>query len=133
MQNQAEPSKATLNQQTALGQGVFYALTGIWSLVDIHSFEKVTGPKTDRWLVKTVGTVVTAIGGTLMFAAKRKNISPEISLLGVSSALGLAAIDVIYVSKKRISPIYLLDALAEVAIAGCWAAALNSEKKGADE
>ena len=38
----------------ALTQGAFYALTGIWSIVDIESFERVAGPKTDHWQVKTV-------------------------------------------------------------------------------
>ncbi len=30
-----------------IGQGVFYLATGIWPLVNIQSFEMVTGPKTD--------------------------------------------------------------------------------------
>ena len=34
-----------LQRSVALAQAVFYALTGIWSLVGIRSFQKVTGPK----------------------------------------------------------------------------------------
>ena len=47
----------------------------------------------------------------------------EVVLLAVGSALALAAIDVIYVSNGTISPIYLLDAAAELALAGGWALA----------
>jgi hypothetical protein len=109
----------------ALAQGVFYTLTGIWSLVDIKSFEKVTGPKTDRWLVKTVGVAVTAIGGTLLLAANRREVVPEVSWLAISSAIGLAGIDITYVNKRRISPVYLLDAIAELTLVGGWAFALK--------
>lgn len=112
-----------LRQATALAQGVFYSLTGIWSLLDIESFEKVTGAKTDRWLVKTVGVAVTCIGGALLLAGRRRAVSTEITWLAISSAVGLAGIDVIYVAKRRISPVYLLDAAVELGLAGCWAMA----------
>ena len=113
-------------QTLALTQGAFYALTGIWSIVDIESFERVTGPKTDHWLVKTVGTVVTAIGGTLLLAARRRQITREVTWLAVSSAIGLASVDVVYVSKKRISPVYLLDAAAELVLSAGWVFALKN-------
>jgi hypothetical protein len=32
----------------ALIQGVFYAATGLWALVDLDSFMTVTGPQTAR-------------------------------------------------------------------------------------
>ena len=109
-------------------QGVYYLSTGVWSLVDIASFQKVTGPKTDLWLVKTVGVLVSAIGGALMIAGARRQRGPEIPLLAIGSAAGLAAIDVVYVAKKRISPVYLLDAVAEVGLAGLLASASKRAK-----
>jgi hypothetical protein len=39
----------------SLGQGVFYLATGLWPLLNIRTFERVTGPKTDKWFVKTAG------------------------------------------------------------------------------
>ena len=38
----------------------------------------------------------------------------------MSSAAGLAAIDVYYVSKGRISPVYLLDAVLEAVLLVGW-------------
>jgi len=109
-----------LSQLTALGQGAYYALTGIWAILDIKSFQKVTGPKTDIWLVKTVGALVVAIGAALGMAGLRRNETPEIAVLGAGSAAALGAIDVIYVTRKSISPIYLLDAIAEAGIIAMW-------------
>ncbi|MFH5804425.1 hypothetical protein ACG2DA_10255, partial [Alienimonas sp. DA493] len=54
-----------------VGQGLYYVATGVWPLVHIRSFEFVTGPKTDDWLVQTVGALVLAIGGTLLYGARR--------------------------------------------------------------
>jgi hypothetical protein len=110
----------SIARRVALTQGIYYAITGVWSLVSIRTFEAITGPKTDRWLVKTVGVLVLAIGAVLLRAGRRARPGPEIPLLAVGSAAGLAAIDVVYVAKRRISPVYLLDALAEVGLIAGW-------------
>jgi hypothetical protein len=104
----------------ALAQGVFYVATGLWAVVDLDSFMAVTGPKTDHWLVKTVGILVAVIGAVLLLSWRRGRVPPESVLLAVGSALSLAAVDVIYVSNGTIAPIYLLDAVAEVALALAW-------------
>lgn len=97
-------------------QGAYFAATGVWSLVHIDSFQRVTGPKTDLWLVKTVGALVGVIGGALMAAAVRGRQTDEVRALAMGSAAALAAIDVTYVAKRRISPIYLADAVAELVL-----------------
>jgi len=104
----------------AFAQAAYYLVTGIWPLVSIGTFQKVTGPKTDLWLVKTVGVIVAVIGGVIGSAALRQNKSAEIPMLAIGSAVGLIGIDVIYVAKRRIAPIYLLDALGELVLIGGW-------------
>src|SRR5437868_8374523 len=106
----------------SLAHSAYYLITGVWPLVSISTFQKVTGPKTDAWLVKTVGVLVSIIGAVIGLAARRGNTGPEVKILAVGSALGLAGIDVVYVAQRRIAPIYLLDALAEVLLAGGWMA-----------
>ncbi len=112
----------------SLAQGIFYAATGLWSLVSIRTFQMVTGPKTDLWLVKTVGVLVIVIGGVLIVAARRRQITLELLLLAVGSAIGLTMIDVVYVSRGRISPIYLLDAAVELILVALWAFAWWRER-----
>ena len=111
-------------------QALFYVLTGAWSLVSIRTFQMVTGPKVDTWLVKTVGVLVIVIGAVLGMAGARRQWSPEIPLLAAGSAAGLAGIDVVYVAQKRITPVYLLDALAEVMLIAMWAVAWPKRNKG---
>jgi hypothetical protein len=105
----------------ALLQGGFDVVTGLWPILHLRSFEAVTGPKLEGWLVKTVGALGTVIGGTLLFAGARRRVGPEVRLLGAGTAAAFTAVDVIYTAKRRISPVYLLDAVAETAILAGWA------------
>lgn len=111
----------------SLVQGAYDVLTGLWPLVSMATFERVTGAKTDRWLVTTVGALVTVIGGVLLFAGRRRQVPPELALLGAGSAAALAAIDTVYVARRRISRVYLLDALAEIAFVVAWLAIWRRE------
>lgn len=110
-------------------QGLYGLVTGVWPLVSIETFQMVTGPKTDHlptgreadhWLVMTVGVLVTCIALALLVAAWRRRPSAEVVILAVTSALGLTAIDVIYVSRQVIAPIYLADAAVEVFFITAW-------------
>ena len=99
-------------------QGTYFLLSGLWPLLHYRSFEKVTGPKRDDWLVKTVGVLVACVGGSLILS--RRDPGPGRRFLAMSSALGLTAVDTYFASKGRISKIYLLDAAAEVMFAAAW-------------
>lgn len=105
----------------ALFQGAFYVATGLWPLFDIDSFQVVTGPKIDLWLVRTVGVLVAVIGAVLLLAARHRRVTSEIVILAMGSALGLAGIDLIYALSGRISTIYLADAAVEIGLAALWA------------
>ena len=101
-----------------LAQGVYFLLTGIWPLLSMRTFEMVTGPKVDRWLVKTVGLLVAVIGASLLADASRP--SRGTRLLGAGGAAALGGIDVVYALKGRISKIYLADAVVEALLVGLW-------------
>src|SRR3954447_2511066 len=110
-------------------QGVYYAITGIWPLVSIETFQLVTGRKTDHlvtgregdhWLVNTVGVLVIAIGTTVLFAARRRAFPAEVAVLAIASAIGLTCIDVVYYARGTISAVYLFDAALEMAFVIAW-------------
>lgn len=109
-------------------QGAYYFVTGVWPLLSLRSFMAVTGPKVDTWLVRTVGVLVALIGGALASAGARRAVTPELSGLAAGSALGLATIDTVYATKGRISRIYLLDALVEIALVAGWVLAARGAR-----
>jgi hypothetical protein len=104
----------------ALFQGGFYVITGIWPILHMRSFEAVTGPKTDKWLVKTVGGMITALGGVLFATGLKKGPSDDLVAAAVASASVLTAVDVVYTMRGRIRRVYLLDAVAETALIAAW-------------
>src|SRR4051812_6844251 len=103
-----------------LAQGIFYVGTGLWPVLHFRSFEKVTGPKLDKWLVRTLGGLIAAVGVTLIAGAYDQRRSTALRLLGIGSALALASSDVFYSLRGKISKVYLGDALAEGAIVASW-------------
>lgn len=101
-------------------QGIYFFLTGIWPIVSIGTFMRVTGPKVDLWLVKTVGALIAVIALAILMAAWRGRITPEVRFLAVGSAAALAAVDLVYALSDRIWDVYLLDAAAEIGLIVLW-------------
>jgi hypothetical protein len=110
-------------RKVAAAQGAFFLATGLWPLVSLRSFEVVTGPKLEGWLVKGMGVVLSVIGASVVSSAIRDRVEPETAALVNGVGLGLGLVDVIYVTKRRIKPIYLADAVAEAGFALAWWAA----------
>jgi hypothetical protein len=86
----------------------------------MRTFLKITGPKTDLWLVKTVGIILAVIGLVLAFASRNHEVNLSIAFLGIGSSLGLAVVEFIFVAKRVISPVYLGDAFIELALLMWW-------------
>ncbi len=112
----------------ALAQGIFYVLTGMWPIMNIESFQLVTGPKHDLWLVKTVGAILFVIGITLIITGIRQESMLSTAVLAIGSAVVLAGVDIIYFKKRIIAAIYLLDALAEFLFIAWWTTILFVNK-----
>ena len=110
-------------RRVAAAQAAYFTATGVAPFVSRRAFEAATGPKSEWWLVQTVGLAVTAVGAGLAEAARRDAVSRELAIVAVGTAAGLGAIDVIYVKRGRLRWTYLLDAVAEGAILVGWAAA----------
>jgi hypothetical protein len=98
----------------------------------------ITGPKTDHfpsgrevdhWLVMTAGTLIVAIALSLLLAAWRDRCPGEVVLLAMASSFGLICIDIIYVSRGVIWPVYLADAGIELVLLVAWGVALLTRRK----
>lgn len=121
-------------------QGLYYLVTGLWPLISIETFQMVTGRKTDHlvtgresdhWLVMTVAVLIVAVAITLLLSAFRRRQPMEVAVLALTSAIGLTAIDVIYVSRGTIAPIYLADAVLEVILIALWILVLSRQSRSA--
>ncbi len=104
----------------ARAHGVFNVLGGAWPLLHRRSFEAVFGPKADEWLQYTVAGLLVTSG----LSQIRASCSPEggrhAARTGMSTAVVLLTIDLVYVPRGRIAPTYLLDALMEAGWLMAW-------------
>jgi hypothetical protein len=88
-----------------LVQAAYLIATGIWPLVHYRSFEAVTGPKTDAWMVQTVGAVAVVLGIAAATSDRRRSL-----VLSVGSTLAFGVTEVAPALRGRIRKVYLLDA-----------------------
>lgn len=107
---------------TALSRahGAFNVLGGAWPLLHMRSFEAVSGPKTDRWLVRTVAGLLVVNGAVLLSAGPSAEAQRQARVLGLGTAATLAVVDLVHGLSGRISRVYLLDAAAEAGWVAAW-------------
>lgn len=110
-------------------QGLYFFVTGIWPLLSIDTFQMVTGPKTDLWLVQTVGVLIAVIGAVLLLALWRRRATAEVIVLALASAVALFGVDVVFVARNVVDRVYLLDAAAEAGLVVLWMGALILEAR----
>jgi hypothetical protein len=113
----------------AAAHGLFNLLTGLWPLFHYRSFEAVTGPKTDDWLVKCVGGLGAAAGYAQLRAGRSEEGKAAARRIGAGTAATFAAIDLVYATTGRISRIYLLDAVVELFWLLAWATAPGRRRR----
>ena len=101
-------------------QGSIYVASGLWPIVHLRSFEQVTGPKVDGWLVKTVGGLLAVTGASLIAGGTVRRPPSALRMLGLGTAAVLALVDVVYASRRRISKVYLADAALQAALGALW-------------
>lgn len=94
--------------------GWYYVVTGVWPILHMKSFETVTGPKTDKWLVKTVSLMILCSG---IIYIKYSESEPA-KFLAIMNALSLSFIDIYYSVKGVIRKVYLADAVLEFVFVG---------------
>jgi hypothetical protein len=110
----------SLSKHLPLVHGVFWLAGGLWAVLHRRSFEKASGPKVDYWLVRTVGSLLAVSGLSLVSAWRADRVTRETAMTAAGGAAALVAIDVVYVARRRISPVYLLDGLAHLLLAAAW-------------
>ncbi|MBL7706585.1 MAG: hypothetical protein JNM21_13655 [Taibaiella sp.] len=102
-------------------QAIYVSVTAIWPLVHIESFMRVTGYKTDVWLVKTVSVLLFALMILLYRSAiKNKPISLTLSASAISATAGLIIVELVYYFKGIIAQVYFWDAIIETIFLLWW-------------
>lgn len=108
-------------------------ITGVWPLLHIASFMIVTGPKTDVWLVKTVGALLLPVALCMFSFMRIKTEKWPAIILGGGTAIAFMWIDLYYALTDVISDIYLADAAVEFIFFVVWTYFATNEFKKSHE
>ena len=109
-----------LTERVWLLHALYFVVGGVWSVAHRRSFEAISGPKVDYWLVRTVGGLLTVVGAVIGIAGVRDRVTPEVRWLAIGTSAVLTVVDLVYTAKNRISKVYLLDAVANTILICGW-------------
>lgn len=104
----------------ARAHGAFNIATGAWPWLSMRTFEWVLGPKVDHWLVRAVGDALIAVGIAEITTSRDPAALRQTRKAGIGIAVALTAIDVVYVPRRRISAMYVLDAIGHLFWVAAW-------------
>src|SRR3954468_18323708 len=101
----------SLPPSPVLVQAAYLIATGAWPLVHYRSFEAVTGPKTDAWIVQTVGAAAVVLGLAAAISDRERSL-----VLSVGSTLAFGVTEAPPALRGRLPKVYQLDAGFESAL-----------------
>ena len=102
-------------------QGIYFFITLAWPVIDIESFMKVTGLKTDIWLVKTVSVLLLPYSIICFWAGLNfQRISKLIIATMVLTCLGLAFVEFYYYFNGTIKWVYATDGVLQILFSIWW-------------
>lgn len=97
-------------------QALYFLFMGLWPLLHMPSFQAVTGPKVDTWLVRSIAWLFIVIAVQLWVAAEPW----QVAVIGIGSAAVIGGADLYYGLQHRISRVYLLDAVPQAVFVIGW-------------
>ena len=102
-------------------QGGSYVAFAGWLFARPRQYRRTHRLRTDDWVLRAHGTWMAVTGSALLVAAIRGTASePEMRLLGLGSAVGLAANDAVGLVRRDVAEIYRSDLAWESALALLW-------------
>jgi len=100
-----------------LGQGVYYVLTGLWPLIDFHSFARFVALQVIPFQAQALAAVLVVLGASLIEAARRQPPGPYPTMLGAAVAGAIAVVSLFWLPRLGAVSGLWIDLAIELAIA----------------
>lgn len=118
----------TVKFAIARAQGLFYVVTGLWPIVHLESFLAVTGPKTDLWLVQTLGALLVGVGGVMLLSTTEERLGLTCKRLGVAVSGVLAGAEVSFFLRGHTATTHLVHAAIEALFVVAWLTTMFADR-----
>ena len=100
--------------------GAYFVFGGAWPLLSLSTFEVVTGPKYDDWLVRSVALLL-VVAGIILLTQPKRYIERSAVTLAIGTSFSLGCVAMISSAGGWISSVYFLDGTMHLLFAAAWA------------
>lgn len=108
-------------------QGLYYGLTGLWALVALDHFSKVTGHYGDAFEMHSIAALALILGAAFIWGALRERHLAFASWLSLGAALAVIIPELVYFDEIK-GTLFLLDLFEEIAVAVALAIGLRGRR-----
>lgn len=110
---------SALSRYVARIHGTYFLVGGAWPLISLDTFEAVTGPKHDDWLVRSVALLL-VVAGIILFTQPKRYIERSAVTLAIGTSFSLGCVAMISSAGGWISSVYFLDGTMHLLFAAAW-------------
>lgn len=104
--------------------GAYLLIGGLWPLVHMPSFEAVTGPKAEHWLVRSVAGMLVVIAVVLLVQLRKHRVEASAVVVAMGASLTLGVVGIITAAQGVIDPIYICDGTLHLLFVALWCGAI---------
>lgn len=99
--------------------GVYLLIGGAWPLLHLRSFEAITGPKSDDFLVRSVALLL-LLAGSILLAQRKAPFERSAVQMAMGTSFSLGCVAVISALGGWIWKIYLIDGAIHLLFVLAW-------------
>lgn len=110
-------------------QGAYYALTGLWALVSLESFSRVTGHAGDPFEMHSIAAMALVLGLFFIRSAREPSLRRPAGALALGIAVAVLVPELIYLPQIGNPVLFWVDFAEETAVAVVLAAILLPPRK----
>ena len=100
--------------------GLYLLFGGVWPLVHLKSFEAVTGPKLDEFLVRTVALLLILVGSILL-GQRRTAVERSAVQLAMGTSFILGTVALVSAAGGWVWKVYFIDGTIHLLFVLAWA------------
>jgi hypothetical protein len=98
-------------------QGAYYALTGLWALVSLESFSRVTGHAGDPFEMHSIAAMALVLGLFFVWSARHAALRRPVGALALGIAVAVLVPELIYLPRIGNPVLFWVDFAEETVVA----------------
>ena len=99
-------------------QGLYYSITGLWAIVSLDSFSRITKHYGDAFEMHSIAALALVIGLFFIWSSTKESLQRPAGFLALGSAVAIIIPELIYLPRIDNPILFWLDFAEEIIVAG---------------